>query len=241
MAARHISSSSAHQQTVDARAGDDMEKEAQRGGDDSACRDRRASATQRNTSDGLACSNAEGHDRVGAERETEASRGRTRVSGANGSSLGVIRGSEAELVARSLAPTTGNQSAGGSSDEQGGGREAGEGEVDRSGVQGEVKEGEREGLSEGEREKDVEGEREGEREGEGEQGVLPFEFQVMEVTLEAAMARLEEEGRALKQAAQSAMDDLTRAVTTVNLERVRAVKSRLTMLTSRVQKVRASH
>ncbi|CAO2813561.1 unnamed protein product [Amaranthus hypochondriacus] len=68
--------------------------------------------------------------------------------------------------------------------------------------------------------------------------VLPFEFISLEACLEAACSSLEKEARTLEQEAHPALDKLTSKISTLNLERVRQIKSRLVALTGRVQKVR---
>ncbi|KAA3488614.1 magnesium transporter MRS2-3 [Gossypium australe] len=82
--------------------------------------------------------------------------------------------------------------------------------------------------------------------GEEKQGVeaqegtktLPFEFVALEACLEAACGCLESETRTLEQEAHPALDRLTSKISTLNLERVRQIKSRLVAITGRVQKVR---
>uniref|UniRef100_A0A6M2EK33 Magnesium transporter n=1 Tax=Populus davidiana TaxID=266767 RepID=A0A6M2EK33_9ROSI len=81
---------------------------------------------------------------------------------------------------------------------------------------------------------------------EGKQGlenrdgskVLPFEFVALEACLEAACSCLESEAKTLEQEAHPALDKLTSKISTLNLERVRQIKSRLVAITGRVQKVR---
>eukprot|EP00268_Persea_americana_P018244 TRINITY_DN1903_c0_g1_i1.p1 TRINITY_DN1903_c0_g1~~TRINITY_DN1903_c0_g1_i1.p1 ORF type:complete len:497 (-),score=122.61 TRINITY_DN1903_c0_g1_i1:795-2285(-) len=68
--------------------------------------------------------------------------------------------------------------------------------------------------------------------------VLPFEFIALEACLEAACSCLENEARTLEQEAHPALDKLTSKISTLNLERVRQIKSRLVAITGRVQKVR---
>uniref|UniRef100_A0A1D1XP27 Magnesium transporter n=1 Tax=Anthurium amnicola TaxID=1678845 RepID=A0A1D1XP27_9ARAE len=70
------------------------------------------------------------------------------------------------------------------------------------------------------------------------QKVLPFEFIALETCLEAACTCLENETRTLEQEAHPALDKLTSKISTLNLERVRQIKSRLVAITGRVQKVR---
>eukprot|EP00249_Psilotum_nudum_P011944 c23481_g1_i1 orf=444-1946(-) len=68
--------------------------------------------------------------------------------------------------------------------------------------------------------------------------VLPFEFRALEVCLEAACSCLDAEATALEQEAHPALDELTSKISTLNLERVRQIKSRLVAISGRVQKVR---
>ncbi|XP_030523143.1 magnesium transporter MRS2-3 [Rhodamnia argentea] len=66
----------------------------------------------------------------------------------------------------------------------------------------------------------------------------PFEFVALEACLEAACSCLEIEARTLELEAHPALDKLTSKISTLNLERVRQIKSRLVTITGRVQKVR---
>ncbi|CAN1253292.1 Magnesium transporter MRS2-3 [Linum perenne] len=68
--------------------------------------------------------------------------------------------------------------------------------------------------------------------------VLPFEFVALEACLEAACGCLEIEAKTLELEAHPALDKLTSKISTLNLERVRQIKSRLVAITGRVQKVR---
>ena len=68
--------------------------------------------------------------------------------------------------------------------------------------------------------------------------VAPFELRALEVALEVVCAHLEALAGDLEAAAHPALDDLTAAVTTPNLERVRRIKSRLVRLTTRVETLR---
>ncbi|KAK6151914.1 hypothetical protein DH2020_014549 [Rehmannia glutinosa] len=68
--------------------------------------------------------------------------------------------------------------------------------------------------------------------------LLPFEFVALEACLEAACSSLDNEARTLEQEAYPALDKLTSKISTLNLERVRQLKSRLVAITGRVQKVR---
>ncbi|KAI3785969.1 hypothetical protein L1987_45095 [Smallanthus sonchifolius] len=67
---------------------------------------------------------------------------------------------------------------------------------------------------------------------------LPFEFKALEVALEAACTFLDTQAAELEIEAYPLLDELTSTISTLNLERVRRLKSRLVGLTRRVQKVR---
>ncbi|XP_054804495.1 magnesium transporter MRS2-F-like isoform X2 [Prosopis cineraria] len=67
---------------------------------------------------------------------------------------------------------------------------------------------------------------------------LPFEFRALEACLESACRCLESETHTLEEEAYPALDELTSQISTLNLERVREIKSRLVTLSGRVQKVR---
>ncbi|KAK4258863.1 hypothetical protein QN277_005263 [Acacia crassicarpa] len=67
--------------------------------------------------------------------------------------------------------------------------------------------------------------------------IPPFEFVALEACLEAACGVLENEANTLEQEAHPALDKLTSKISTLNLERVRQIKSRLVAITGRVQKV----
>nr|CAD1841402.1 unnamed protein product [Ananas comosus var. bracteatus] len=67
---------------------------------------------------------------------------------------------------------------------------------------------------------------------------LPFEFIALEACLEAACTCLENEAAVLEKEAHPALDKLTSKISTLNLEHVRQIKSRLVAITGRVQKVR---
>ena len=73
--------------------------------------------------------------------------------------------------------------------------------------------------------------------GEGLQSVLPFEFQVLEIALEVVCSLLDTSVDALETEAWPVLDELTKNVSTENLEYVRSLKSNLTRLLARVQKV----
>ncbi|ONM35381.1 hypothetical protein Zm00014a_043938 [Zea mays] len=73
---------------------------------------------------------------------------------------------------------------------------------------------------------------------DGNTNVLPFEFRALEVCLESACRSLEDETSTLEQEAYPALDELTSKISTLNLERVRQIKSRLVAISGRVQKVR---
>ncbi|XP_059068602.1 magnesium transporter MRS2-3 [Cryptomeria japonica] len=69
--------------------------------------------------------------------------------------------------------------------------------------------------------------------------VLPFEFRALEACLEAACNCLESETGILEEEAYPTMDELTsKVISTLKLERVRQIKSRLVGISGRVQKVR---
>ncbi|KAJ9159391.1 hypothetical protein P3X46_024899 [Hevea brasiliensis] len=68
--------------------------------------------------------------------------------------------------------------------------------------------------------------------------VLPFEFVALEACLEAACSILENEANTLELEAHPALDKLTSHISTLNLERVRQIKSRIVATTGRVQRVR---
>ncbi|KFK35128.1 hypothetical protein AALP_AA5G240400 [Arabis alpina] len=73
---------------------------------------------------------------------------------------------------------------------------------------------------------------------EGLQKELPFEFQVLEIALEFVCAIVDTSVTALETEAWPVLDELTKNVSTENLEYVRSLKSNLTRLLARVQKVR---
>ncbi|GAV61198.1 CorA domain-containing protein [Cephalotus follicularis] len=73
---------------------------------------------------------------------------------------------------------------------------------------------------------------------EGLQCELPFEFQVLEIALEAVCTYLDSKVADLERDAYPVLDELARNVSTNNLEHVRSLKSNLTRLLARVQKVR---
>lgn len=72
---------------------------------------------------------------------------------------------------------------------------------------------------------------------EGLQCELPFEFQVLEIALEVVCTFLDSSVADLERDAYPVLDELARNVSTKNLERVRSLKSNLTRLLARVQKV----
>ncbi|CAN6284052.1 unnamed protein product [Urochloa humidicola] len=72
----------------------------------------------------------------------------------------------------------------------------------------------------------------------GAEHELPFEFQVLEVALEIVCSSLDLSVADLERHAIPVLDELTKNVSTRNLERVRSLKSLLTRLLARVQKVR---
>ncbi|CAO2836559.1 unnamed protein product [Amaranthus hypochondriacus] len=67
---------------------------------------------------------------------------------------------------------------------------------------------------------------------------LPFEFRALEACLESACRCLEIETQTLEQEAYPALDQLTSQISTLILDRVRQIKSRLVAISGRVQKVR---
>ncbi|KAL4318318.1 hypothetical protein GQ457_18G016800 [Hibiscus cannabinus] len=73
---------------------------------------------------------------------------------------------------------------------------------------------------------------------EGLQCELPFEFQVLEIALEVVCSSLEKKVVGLETDAYPVLDELARNVSTKNLEHVRSLKSNLTHILARVQKVR---
>ncbi|CAL5209813.1 unnamed protein product [Lathyrus oleraceus] len=68
--------------------------------------------------------------------------------------------------------------------------------------------------------------------------IIPFEFVVLEACLEDVISSLENEANILELEAYPALDKLTSKISTLNLERVRHIKSRLVALTARVQRVK---
>lgn len=73
---------------------------------------------------------------------------------------------------------------------------------------------------------------------EGLQCELPFEFQVLEIALEVVCTYLDSNVADLERNAYPVLDELAMNVSTKNLEHVRSLKSNLTRLLARVQKVR---
>lgn len=73
--------------------------------------------------------------------------------------------------------------------------------------------------------------------GEGLQSELPFEFQVLEMALEVVCSIVDSSVASLETDAWPVLDELTKNVSTENLEYVRSLKSNLTRLLARVQKV----
>ncbi|KAL0823235.1 hypothetical protein Bca101_046912 [Brassica carinata] len=72
----------------------------------------------------------------------------------------------------------------------------------------------------------------------GEEDESPFEFRALEVVLEAICSVLAARTTELETSAYPALDELTSKISSRNLERVRKLKSAMTRLTARVQKVR---
>ncbi|KAF5202822.1 Magnesium transporter mrs2-2 [Thalictrum thalictroides] len=71
----------------------------------------------------------------------------------------------------------------------------------------------------------------------GEEDESPFEFRALEVALEAICSFLDARTTELETAAYPALDELTSKISSRNLDRVRKLKSAMTRLTARVQKV----
>lgn len=71
---------------------------------------------------------------------------------------------------------------------------------------------------------------------ENESG-LPFEFQVLEIALEVVCSFLDARAMELEREAYPVLDELAKNVSTKNLETVRTLKSNLTQILARVQKV----
>ncbi|CAH2073378.1 unnamed protein product, partial [Thlaspi arvense] len=72
----------------------------------------------------------------------------------------------------------------------------------------------------------------------GDEDESPFEFRALEVVLEAICSFLDARTTELEKSAYPALDELTLKISSLNLERVRKLKSAITRLTARVQKVR---
>ena len=72
---------------------------------------------------------------------------------------------------------------------------------------------------------------------EGLQCELPFEFQVLEIALQFVCTFLDSSVADLERDAYPALDEVARDVSTKNLEHVRSLKSNLTRLHARVQRV----
>ncbi|XP_020959315.1 magnesium transporter MRS2-I isoform X2 [Arachis ipaensis] len=70
------------------------------------------------------------------------------------------------------------------------------------------------------------------------EGEFPFEFRALEVALEAICSFLDARTIELETAAYPALDELTSQISSRNLDRVRKLKSAMTRLTNRVQKIR---
>lgn len=68
--------------------------------------------------------------------------------------------------------------------------------------------------------------------------VPPFEFRALEVALEAICSFLDARTTELETSAYPALDELTKKISSRNLDRVRKLKSSMTRLNARVQKVR---
>ncbi|XP_050203950.1 magnesium transporter MRS2-I-like [Mercurialis annua] len=72
----------------------------------------------------------------------------------------------------------------------------------------------------------------------GEEIEFPFEFRALEVALEAICSFLDARTQELETDAYPALDELTSKISSLNLDRVRKLKSSMTRLTNRVQKIR---
>ncbi|XWS36377.1 hypothetical protein CRYUN_Cryun20dG0079800 [Craigia yunnanensis] len=72
----------------------------------------------------------------------------------------------------------------------------------------------------------------------GEENEFPFEFRALEVAFEAICSFLDARTRELETDTYPALDELTSKISSRNLDRVRKLKSAMTRLTNRVQKVR---
>ncbi|GMP39264.1 hypothetical protein CsSME_00010170 [Camellia sinensis var. sinensis] len=72
----------------------------------------------------------------------------------------------------------------------------------------------------------------------GSSKVPPFEFRVLEICLKFVCRCLESETSTLELEAYPTLDELSVSISTLNLQRVRAIKSRLVAVTGRVQKLR---
>ncbi|KAK9704914.1 hypothetical protein RND81_07G019800 [Saponaria officinalis] len=79
---------------------------------------------------------------------------------------------------------------------------------------------------------------EGQGDDDEEANDFPFEFRALEVMLEAICSYLDARTTELETAAYPALDELTSKISSRNLDRVRKLKSAMTRLTNRVQKVR---
>ncbi|CAN1797461.1 Magnesium transporter MRS2-2 [Linum perenne] len=82
------------------------------------------------------------------------------------------------------------------------------------------------------------GKNHGTQQSDAEGGESPFEFRALEVALEAICSFLAARTTELETAAYPALDELTSKISSRNLDRVRKLKSAMTRLTARVQKVR---
>ncbi|KAL8139002.1 hypothetical protein V2J09_005003 [Rumex salicifolius] len=72
----------------------------------------------------------------------------------------------------------------------------------------------------------------------GEENDFPFEFRALEVMLEGICSFLDARTTELETATYPALDELTSKISSRNLDRVRKLKSSMTRLTNRVQKIR---
>ncbi|WOL03977.1 magnesium transporter MRS2-I isoform X1 [Canna indica] len=90
-------------------------------------------------------------------------------------------------------------------------------------------------LGQGEGRENISGQHDGEAVDEDES---PFEFRALEVALEAICSYLDARTSELEADAYPALDELTSKISSRNLDRVRKLKSAMTRLIARVQKVR---
>ncbi|XP_010932874.1 magnesium transporter MRS2-I [Elaeis guineensis] len=78
----------------------------------------------------------------------------------------------------------------------------------------------------------------GQHDDDAEEDESPFEFRALEVALEAICSFLDARTTELETAVYPSLDELTSKISSRNMDRVRKLKSAMTRLTARVQKVR---